>query len=1080
MTGPALQIRLLGGFAVTVGGDALTDEVWRLRKAKSLLKLLALAPEQRMHRERLGELLWPERDSASIANNLHQAMYVARRALEAAHVGGGACLALHEHSLCLSGGGTIDVDVVAFEAAAAQARSAASTDAYTAALELYAGELLPEDIHEHWTSARRQTLKSQHVGLLLELAELQARAGQRAAAVLGVQRAVLEDPLHEGAYRTLMRLLTEDGRRQQALAEYQQLSQTLRHELEAKPTAETRRVYQEILVERDAPADELAPASSGVAPVTSKSSGSQLPLQLTSFIGRERELTEVRRLLEQARLLTLSGPGGSGKTRLALEIAAERARTPLDGVFLVELAPINDAALVAQLTATALGIELRSQRDAAEVVAGQIGQRHMLLVLDNCEHVIVACARLAERLLRSCAHLQILATSREPLHVLGEVAFRVPSLSLPDPGEAHDFERLTRSEAVQLFAERAQSAARGFALDAHNAPAVVEVCMRLDGMPLAIELAAARSAGLSPSQIAERLRDSLAVLGGGNRGALTRQQTLSATIGWSHDLLDAEERTLFRRLSMFAGGFSLEAAEGVCALDDLPSAQIADVLGRLVDKSLVLSEEEAGQRRYRLLQIVRQYARERLGAAREGERIEGAHRGWYLELAQCNDPELGAPSNFADAIEPEYDNLRAALASALEHAPAEALRLCVHLWAFWMARGYFVEGTRWLDEALARAPERTVLRARALLHGCALALRSGAVQRFRPFGRESIDILRETGEHAAQADALQQVAGLERQIWDLPEADRLLEQSQRLAEDLADPAALASARSGQAMLAYVRGNYLGATRLLEQAIELLRRAGNSERPFFPTSTLGMIVLEDEQDRPRCFFEETVVVFRRVSARAAVGWTLCNLASALRSAGQLDAAQAAVDEALALFRRQDDPMGGSMALSALGCLARSRREFDRGREALRQAQSLRRRLGDRRGAGMTLGNLALIEAAAGSLERARALIEEALEGFARTDDVPGMSCTRINLGNLELAAGSWEAARSAFELGSSSMAAIMHAWTAGWASLTLAEGAITHGDPRAAEYLARARTWLAGHDTRALVHLQRLETRLVSR
>jgi predicted ATPase/DNA-binding SARP family transcriptional activator len=1070
----------LGGFAVTVGDSALKEESWRLRKAKSLLKLLALAPDQRMHRERLGELLWPERDSASVSNNLHQAMYVARRALEAAHAGGGTCLALQEHSLSLRGRGAVEIDVLTFEAAAEQAGATRSIDAYLAALDLYSGELLPEDIHEHWSSARRQTLKSQHVGLLLELAELQARDGQRSAAVLNVQRAVVEDPLHEGAYRTLMRLLTEDGRRQQALAEYQQLSQTLRHELEAKPTAETRRLYQEILVERAETPVGPDTESPPVQALASPAAGSQLPLPLTSFIGRERELTEVRRLLEQARLLTLTGPGGSGKTRLALEIAAERASVPQAEVFLVELAPIDDAALVTQLTATALGIELRSERDAAEVVAGQIGQRSMLLVLDNCEHVIVACARLAERLLRSCAQLRVLTTSREPLHVLGEVAFRVPSLSLPERSETHDFERLLRSEAVLLFEERAASAVPGFRLDAHNAAAVVEVCTRLDGMPLAIELAAARSGALTPLQIAERLRDSLSVLGGGNRGGLTRQQTLSATIGWSHDLLDSEERSLFRRLSAFAGGFSLEAVEGTCMFDDLSSAQIADVLGRLVDKSLVLADEEAGRRRYRLLETVRQYARERLAAARERERLERCHRDFYIDLARRSDPELDAAPDFADAIEPEYDNLRAALSSALDHAPADALRLCVHLWAFWMARGYFVEGTRCLDEALARAPERTPLRARALLHGCALALRCGAVQRFRPFGHESIDILRETGERAGQADALQQVAGLERSIWDLPQADRLLEQSQRLAEDLADPAALASARSGQAMMAYVRGDYVGATRLFEQTIDLLRRAGDSERPFFPTATLGLIVLEDVPSQPRCYFEETVIVFRRVTPRAAVGWALCNLANALRSVRQWDAALSAVEEALALFRIQGDPMGGSMALTTFGSLARSRGDFDRGRDALNEALSLRRTLRDRRGAGMTLGNLALIEAAAGNLQRARALIAEVLEGFARTQDVPGTSGTQLNLGNLELAAGSWESARQAFEISRSSMAAIMHDWTAGWASLTLAEGAITHGDALAPEYLRRASEWIAGHDARALAHMQRLETRINSR
>ena len=1070
-TRPRLRIRLLGGFAVRVDDAPVPEEAWRLRKARSLLKLLALAPDRRMHRDRVSELLWPERDGPSAANNLHQAVYVARRALDAAGAGAGACLELSGDSLSLARG-AVEVDVDAFEAAAVRARAAPTLEATQEALGLYGGELLPEDLAEHWSAARRLALREQRIGLLIDLAQLHGREGRRAAAVEIAQQAVVEAPLHEGAHRQLMRSFVADGRRQQALVQYEQLRDGLRRELEARPDPETRELFREILAEppqlRPTRARPGAPADTG-------SPRSNLPLMLTSFIGRERERGEVTGLLQRSRLVTLTGPGGCGKTRLSLELAGGLRAEFADGVHLVELAPIADPALVPQQVATALGIELQSEREPAEVLAEQIADLRLLVVLDNCEHVIASAARLMERLLRACPALRVLATSREPLHVLGEVTWRVPSLALPDAGEVSDLDRLSTIEAVRLFVERAADVTPGFQLDRDNAAAIAEICLRLDGLPLALELAAARNGALTPSQMAGRLRDSFNVLGHGNRGALTRQQTLAATIDWSHELLDGEERALFRRLGVFAGLFSLEAVESICGDGQLDRADAADLLGRLVEKSLVSTSNEAGESRYRLLETVRQVAGERLAASGERAHVEERHRAFYVSLAEASDPDLGEAPGFAARLEREHDNVRAALASALAHDPEAALRLGSHSCAFWMARGYFAEGTRWLDEALAAAPARTPLRARALLDRGGLAVRRGLLDRVCSSAHEAIEILRDIGDRRALADALQQTGLLECQIGDHALGRSLLERSGELAGLLGDPSAMAAVRHCEGVIALWRGDHEAACAMLRQAFELFGGAADAVTPVFPAHGPGLVVFDDEPGRPRCTYEDTFMLFRRVSARAAAGWALSTLSVVQRTIGAFEDARVSLERALAIFEDLGDAMGASMALNAAGNLARSRGEFRLGRSRIEEAMALRRELRDRRGIAMSLCNLALLEARAGDIERAHELLGEGRAMFARTDDMPGLLIVQMNLGNLELAGGQWDRAREALERARSMALQQATRRVAGWLSITLAEGALDHGDPaRSAAYLAEARGWLAPFgDARAADQMSRL-------
>jgi predicted ATPase/DNA-binding SARP family transcriptional activator len=1050
----AVQIRLFGAFAVSVGGELAPEGAWRLRKAKSLVKLLALAPERRVHRERATELLWPERAPEAAANNFHQALYVARRALEVAGAEASAVLPLRDDMLVLYPGGRVEVDADVFEAAVARARESGELSEYRAALELYGGELLPEDRYEGWAVGRRQALSEAHLGLLLELSARLDEDGDALAAIEVLERAVVIDPLHEEVHRALMRLFAAGGRRQQALEQYHQLREALRRDLEAEPDPQTGRLYRALLrgeVDPDPPERELR-LQGKPAPRAGRAEAARhnLPVALTSFIGRERELREVARLLDRNRLLTLTGAGGSGKTRLALEAATARLGVGNEGVWLVELAGLGDPALVPTETASALGLTLPSQRPALEGLGIQLSQSSQrLLILDNCEHLVAACAVLAEHLLGACSGLRILATSREPLRVPGEVTWRVPSLTLPALGQWVKPAELASYESIRLFCERASDVASGFALGDENAGAVAEICLRLDGMPLALELAAARVGALSPAQIAERLGDCLAVLTAGSRAALDRQQTLRATLSWSHALLTANEGALFRRLGVFVGTFALEAVEEVAAGNGVQERQVADLLGRLVDKSLVVAEEEADGFRYRLLEPMRQYARELLVEAGEATTLEACHHAFYLELARAADPEraVAGPSLASRRLEPDHDNLRAALGWALRHEPQRALRLAVHMGPMWMAGSLFQEGSRWLQAALAAAPAPTELRAEALRAACGLEIRLGRTGGLSKPGTERVAIFRGLGDRRAVAHALDEVGVYEYMAGRYDRAERLYAESLALAEELDDHKVAAAVLHSVGVLAQCRGDFAGAREALLDSLALLREvpAGDGE-PFFRVHTVGLFIAgEGPGGAPRMYFEETAQFFRRVDARRAIGYVLAGLGDIARAQGLSEAARERLMESLAHFREARDAMGTAFALNRLGNLAGVRGEHELGRRWLEEGLTLRRELGDRRGVGMTLGNLGVLAARAGDLERGRSLIGDALALFEETDDAPGQAGMRLNLGNMAADAGEPERARELLEASRELAEPQSLVRGVGWLTLTLAELAIAEGD-----------------------------------
>jgi len=480
-----------------------------------------------------------------------------------------------------------------------------------------------------------------------------------------------------------------------------------------------------------------------------------VPRPLTSFIGREDELRDLAPLLAERPLLTLVGAGGVGKTRLAHELALQHVNRYADGCWLVELAGLTDPALVPDAVAAAVGLRDFHTRNATSTLTDYLHSKHVLLILDNCEHLVAKCAELVAHLLRTCPQLHVLATSREALGIAGETTWRVMPLELPDP---HDREQITYTAALRLFVERARAANNAFTLTSDNAAAIARICISVDGIPLALELAAARTRLLSVEQLAERLEHDGRILGDATRAGPERHRTISATIDWSHDLLGEKEQILLRRLAVFACGWTLDMTEAVCSGDGIDRDDVLDLLGQLVDKSIVLVDARDGAARYRLLEPIRQYAAERLEASGEADAYRERQATALLTLAQTADVGHAGPDEIStlDYFEAEHDNVRAALSWSLGHGHAEAaLKAAAALFRFWERRGHFKEGCAWLEQALEQttdAPAR--YRARALNALAFLYWRGGDPRRAQPIAEQALEVSRDAGTERDVGQAL--------------------------------------------------------------------------------------------------------------------------------------------------------------------------------------------------------------------------------------------------------------------------------------------------------------------------------------
>ncbi len=616
-----------------------------------------------------------------------------------------------------------------------------------------------------------------------------------------------------------------------------------------------------------------------------------LPLQLSSFVGRETELAEVKRLLENSRLLTLTGSGGCGKTRLALAAAGELAEGFEDGVWMVELASLADPSLVPRSVASTLGVREQPGRSLTETLSDHLGTKKVLLVLDNCEHLVEACASLAEALLHSCPELRILATSRETLGITGEVAWLVPSLSLPDLRRLPAVESLPRYESAHLFVERATGVKPTFAITEQNAPAVAQICYRLDGIPLAIELAAARAKVLSVEQIAERLDDCFRLLSAGSRTAMPRHRTLHATMDWSHELLSLEERALFRRLSVFSGGFTLEAAEPVCAGEELERDEVLDLLSHLVDKSLVTAREEGGEARYRLLETVRQYAMEKLSESGKAERFRERHAEYYLALAEEAEPELKGERQLAwlERFEREHDNLRAAISWSLHRSNLQdAARLGWALWLFWWIHGHFAEGRRSMEQALSAEGSLAMpaaARAQTLFVAGTMACGQGDHQSAEPLLEESVALFRELGDRRGVAYALGSAAVLAITQEQYERGIVYSEEATDLFLEVGDKWGAAPMLGCSAVAWLNRGDHGRAKSLAERGLALCRETGDKHGTSIALCTLaGVAQAERDHERARALFEEGLAVSAALGNEADIVHCLEGLASVAGAEG----------------------------------------------------------------------------------------------------------------------------------------------------------------------------------------------------
>ncbi len=628
-----------------------------------------------------------------------------------------------------------------------------------------------------------------------------------------------------------------------------------------------------------------------------------LPAEISSFIGCEREVAELARRIERKRLVTLIGPPGVGKTRLSLRVASQVRAEFIDGVWLVELGPLSEEALVAAAVARGVGLGNDATRSAVETTTQYLSHRHGLLVLDNCEHLLDSVVPLVGALLEACPALHVLATSREPLSLTGEVAWSVPPLSLPESSVMADAPGarpeaavggVLQSEAARLFVERAGTVRPGFELTARNAEAVAEICRRLDGIPLAIELAAARARALSPDQLAARLDDRFAILTGGSRASLPRHRTLRALVDWSQALLSEAERALLRRLSVFAGGWTLEAAEAVCDGDGgrrtedengLPPSSVLrppsvlDGLASLVDKSLVLAEESDGTIRYRLLETIRQYAAEGLRAAGEVTMPRDRHRDWFLALAERAAPELFGPAQVAwlDRLEADHGNLRAALRWCLERPDAEAgLRFGAALWRFWEGRNHLSEGRAWLDQVLALAPSGATPTSacRARYAAGRMAFLQGDAHAARQFLEPCLARSQELGEAGLVAATLRQLGHLSRDRGDLATARSQYERGYQLFRELGDPQGLASSQLALGRLAIMEGALDAGRALVEESLRNYRACGDPTDIARVLPLLGGVAVDAGRlDDARAYFWEGLEIAASLRDRGRVAANL---------------------------------------------------------------------------------------------------------------------------------------------------------------------------------------------------------------
>jgi predicted ATPase/DNA-binding SARP family transcriptional activator len=714
-----LRCCLLGVFQLERGNQILAADQIKLKKGRNIIKLLALEPHHRMHREKLVGLLWPDSSPKAAAHSLSQTIYTLRPIL--AKLDPSARLEYEDDYLVLRADAGIRTDVEDFERAAKSALNhTGPIDSHTAAIcqvavVSYTGDLLPEDGPSDLFYQQREQLRQLYIDLLLMLADYNLNCEEYLPAIDSLQKVIAIDQANEDAHAALMRAYALNGQRQAALRQYQELELVLRNELEVAPAPKSQRIHAQIINNEQVP---NRPRHEWMM-----RSSHNLPAMISSFVGREEVTIVLQKLVRNNRLVTLTGAGGIGKTRLALKVAETLVDEYQGGVYWVELAAYINPNQVAKAVLEALKLPDLFNRSGVQRLVDFLRDRNVLLLLDNCERLINGCASLSETLLKACPRLHILATSRIRMNLPGETTYIVPSLAFPDPSDPVSLSALRNFEAVRLFTERARSLIQNFKLTTANRDAVTRICHRLEGIPLALELAAARSRMMTSEQIVDQLNDIFRLLSGGSQVALRRHQTLHTSMEWSYSLLPKKARLFLNRLSVFSGGWSLEGAEAVGSDEEIRQEDVLNLLGDLVDHSLVyVKKVSSSESRYHMLETVRQYSQDRLVESGEEEKFLQSHLAYYLKLAEQADKEIRGPAQLAwlEKLAAEMSNLTTALERSLNSPTLveDGVKLTCALNWYWGLTGDFNLQYDYLGRAYAASAGfgRTATRAEILFN----------------------------------------------------------------------------------------------------------------------------------------------------------------------------------------------------------------------------------------------------------------------------------------------------------------------------------------------------------------------------
>jgi predicted ATPase/DNA-binding SARP family transcriptional activator len=1048
-----VEFRILG--SVEVDNSGLVVDLGGLRE-RTLLARLLLAAGQVVSADRLADDLWagepPPHSMATLrvyVSRLRRALGPAASALVTQPPG---------YRLQLDAG---QLDASRFEHLVTAARrelddgnAEAAAAGLRTALGLWRGPALSDVADFAFAQADVARLEEARLAALEDRVEADLACGRHAGLTSELDGLAAAYPLRERLCGQRMTTLYRCGRQADALRAYRELRTRLADELGIDPNPRLHRLHEAILRQEPdldwhpAAADDTAhPAARPGSPAVqdhavqdhagrdpAEQSGEPqqparlaqparptppgLPAETTSFVGREAELVIIEDLLGLSRLLTLTGPGGSGKTRLALRAGAQASSRHPDGVWLVELAQITRPELVVPVTATALSIREEPGRPLVDSIIAGLAGRDLLLIVDNCEHVLDAVAELLNALLRGCAELRILATSQTRLGLAGEATWPVPPLMLPPP-DARDPSIVAQAESVRLFCDRGALARPGFGLTAGNVDAVSEICRRLDGIPLALELAAARVNALTAGQLAARIDDRFRLLAGASRRGLPRHRTLQAAIEWSHDLLSEAEQICLRRLAVFAGGCTLEAAEAVCPAGPLAPDLVFETVTSLVDRSLLTVEERLGSMRYGMLESIHQYARQRLAKAGESEELSRRHLGWLLDFAAEADldgPDQGA---WLDLLESEVDNFRAGLEWSLA-VPESALALAGALAQFWMVRGYIGRGRSWLDAALAAAGPGCDRRLRAIaLDGAGqLAAVHGDVTAQRAYQEESLAIWRELGDHLRIASCLGDLGAAAHISGDYPAARAMYAEALELASGTGLAQQMARSLSGLGRLALHAGDLTAATEYYSQSMARFREVGDLRRATLILGNLGVVALDrGDPVLAAARLEEHLGNARKLGDRKLIGGALTNLGVIALNAGDCDRAAALHADALDLAEQVGDRRLSAVALTNLGLTALARKDFAAARAFHRRSLELAEAVGERRCVAESLEGIAEADAAEGNATRAAVLF--GASGALRAaigSPVPGQDLARLTKAvtatELALGAARFSAAQAA--------------------------------------------------------------------